>query len=133
MAVVGHSAGGHLALLASTSGRLLIDPKVTVGLAPIVDVATYAAGSNSCQQATPQFMGGSPDELPEAYLAATPNFDAGLANRVIALHGDLDQIVPLSQSAAMPRQIIEGAGHFDFVHPHTPAFQALLRVLGERL
>lgn len=133
VAIVGHSAGGHLALLAATELELGINPKLVIGLAPIVDIARYARGMNSCQMATSKFMGGMPAERQAEYHAASL---VGREYRFksIALHGDRDQIVPLAQSMDhLHTRVIKGAGHFDFIHPHTLGFKALLRVLGEHL
>ncbi len=132
IALVGHSAGGHLALLAANEPNLKLEPSIVIGLAPIVDVTAYSQGDNSCQQAAEQFFSGPAHELTEQYRAATPQTEAFRAP-VIALHGSLDQIVPLEQSAMLNRRLVDGAGHFDFIHPHTPAFQALLRALAEHL
>ena len=133
VAVAGHSAGGHLALLAATSDQLELEPKVTIGLAPIVDLVQYGAGDNSCQQATPQFMGGSSEEIPQVYDLASVDPYALDEKQVVALVGDLDSIVPLAQSEALPQRVINGAGHFDFVHTGTPAFRALLKELAKHL
>ena len=55
--LAGHSAGGHLALLAGQhdNAEMPAFDKV-IGLAAITDVATYAVGENSCQTATPAFL-----------------------------------------------------------------------------
>ena len=130
MTLIGHSAGGHLALLAGTKER----PEVSavIGLAAIVDIERYAAGSNSCQTATPRFIGGSPAERPGLYKDANP-VGKKLHPKTILLHGTEDSIVPISQTETVDVQteIISGAGHFDMVHPGTPAFQQLLKQLAK--
>lgn len=63
--LLGHSAGGHLALLAGANSKQI---KTVIGLAAITDIEQYAAGDNSCQTATPRFMGGSAQQLPELYI-----------------------------------------------------------------
>jgi len=68
--VVGHSAGGHLALLA---GSELPELKAVVGLAAITDIVAYSEGQNSCQQATPQFMGGALLKNPMHINKRTPS------------------------------------------------------------
>jgi len=127
VAVVGHSAGGHLALLAGTE---ITGLRAVVGLAAITDIIEYGKGGNSCQAATPEFMGGSYEERPDAYAAANPAGKRMLTTTVL-LQGDLDTIVPLSQSTLMEAtvHVQEGAGHFDWVHPGTAAFQLLLTTL----
>jgi len=133
LAILGHSAGGHLALLAGARSELLtVEPDLIVGLAAISDVVSYAAGSNSCQAATPLFMGGDVSERAQAYFDANPG-NHGLHENTVLLQGDSDEIVPLSQ-ATLPgaRTIISiGASHFDWAHPDTRAYRRLLELLDE--
>lgn len=133
LAILGHSAGGHLALLAGARAELLaVEPDLIVGLAAISDVVSYAAGSNSCQAATSAFLGGDVSEQAQAYFDANP-INHGLHENTVLLQGDIDEIVPLSQ-ATLPgaRTIISrGASHFDWAHPDTLAFRRLLELLDE--
>jgi len=135
LALLGHSAGGHLALLAGAREDLLdLQPDLIVGLAAISDVVSYAAGNNSCQAATPLFMGGDVSERAQEYFDANPG-NHGLHPNTVLLQGDIDEIVPLSQ-ATLPgaRSVISvGAGHFDWSHSGTTAFQRLLELLDEQL
>ena len=128
VAIAGHSAGGHLALLAGADA--VYDFKAVIGLAAIVDLEQYSLGTNSCQAATAKFMGGSAAELPEAYQVANPA-KRKLAKSTVLLHGTQDAIVPIAHAkqANMRHRIVDGAGHFDMVHPGTPAFQTLLQEL----
>ncbi len=127
--LMGHSAGGHLALLAA-----LETPEVNyrsiIGLAAITDVSRYALGNNSCQQATPQFMSGYPHEQVKAYQAANL-INYKLPKSVLLLQGDADRIVPVLQSQlyGVAAEVVSSAGHFDWIHPGTKAFQKLLQVL----
>jgi acetyl esterase/lipase len=129
MVIMGHSAGGHLALL-TASGNAHI--RGVIGLAAITDIVEYSRGLNSCQTATIDFMAGVFEDRTEAYIAANP---AGkpVQARTLLLQGDVDSIVPLEQSqlkGATP-VVLEGAGHFDWVHPGTAAYQLLLSTLEE--
>jgi len=125
--IAGHSAGGHLALLAG-SGFQGFD--AVIGLAAITDIVKYSQGNNSCQKATIDFMGGNYEANPAAYHAANP-VDISLHERTILLHGDVDSIVPLEQARVSDTTAIieEGAGHFDWIHPGTQAYQLLLSTL----
>ena len=139
--LIGHSAGGHLALLAAGDiqrhlallGRSDLTLNI-VGLAAIVDIKQYALGQNSCQAATTDFMAGMPDEKISDYYLANPLklalTDQALT-QVTLLQGDVDTIVPISQARhPNAHTIIEpGAGHFDWIHPQSSAFQTLLGVL----
>ena len=128
--VVGHSAGGHLALLAAAHIKQPIH--TVIGLAAITDMTRYAAGSNSCQQAARVFMGGSPDEKPDAYREASVR-DTVIPT--VLLHGDADTIVPLEQTEVdgAVANIVGDAGHFDWVHTSTNAYTVLLDTLNRLL
>ena len=131
IAVAGHSAGGHLALMA---GADLTPVKAVIGLAAIVDIETYSRGSNSCQTAGPAFIGVSWDDEPGLYALANPVKQA-LNPASMLLHGDNDEIVPLDHfpQDLLPLSIVAGAGHFDWIHPGTPAYHLFLGTLKSRL
>lgn len=130
LALAGHSAGGHLALLAGADE--LFDFKAVIGLAAIVDLPTYSVGNNSCQLATPQFMGGTVDSAPAAYELANP-MQRTLSKSTVLLHGLVDSIVPSDHAlnAKVRHRLIDDAGHFDMIHPGTLSYQALLRELAK--
>lgn len=125
--IAGHSAGGHLALLA---GRDTPAASAVLGLAAITDLNAYAAGNNSCETATPLFMGGTPQELPDAYRDASPSTHQAHANTVL-LHGAADTLVPVNQALMVGARtlFVEGGGHFDWVHPGTRSFRVLISTL----
>ena len=116
LVLAGHSAGGHLALLAA-------DTTPAVGLAPIIDIADYAQGSGSCNAAAVQFMGAEPVAAAAQYRVATPL--PGPNDRV--LMGTRDTIVP-ARDQYLPAGYAHwsDAGHFDWIHPGTPAWQEFL-------
>lgn len=142
--IIGHSAGGHLATLAGIRAENSLFANLHVfGLAPIIDLVSYSKGSNSCQSVTKNFMGGLAQERPKAYQDASPleyafttniirKNKAGLGS-VTMLIGTKDNIVP--QSMAMHPNarfsLSENAGHFDWIHPGSPAFKELLMKLDE--
>lgn len=128
--LLGHSAGGHLALLAHQQNKLKQGIVQTIGLAAITDLPQYAQGQNSCQTAGPKFMGGMPEDLPEAYQAADPQ-QHGLYSNTLLLHGQADVIVPEKQAklAGATTMKLSTAGHFDWIHPGSEAFALLLKQL----
>jgi len=120
--VVGHSAGGYLALWSATL------PGVTavVGLAPVTDLVAAARGGHD-GGAVAEFMGGSPDAAPRAYEAASLLRRPKAAHQII-IHGTADRVVPASLSrqyvADAARdgtrvELIELAneGHYGFLDP----------------
>lgn len=137
--LAGHSAGGQLALWAASQAGEFAATGVmlqgVVGLAAITDLEIYARGGNSCEAVTAQFMGGTPEEVPENYRAASPA-SLGLQLPTILLHGSADPLVSPSQALAIEGAeviTLEGAGHFDLIHPGTEAFAALAAALGSLL
>jgi acetyl esterase/lipase len=125
--LVGHSAGGHLALLAGGEMKQL---KGVVGLAAITDIEEYAVGSNSCQQVTKDFMQGMPIDKPTEYHMANPSQQPLHVNTVI-LQGDKDNIVPAFGLEKLHRKVmmLDGVGHFDWIHPSSEAFSTLTQYL----
>jgi acetyl esterase/lipase len=133
VALVGHSAGGHLALLAGASSQEL-KPAATIGLAAITDIEQYAEGDSGCEQAAVQFMGGTPQELTDTYQSANPAH-RGLPANAMLVQGRADTIVQPEQArqAGAPVRWIDDAGHFDLVHPDSVAWSPILQTLHEAL
>lgn len=125
--LMGHSAGGHLALLA---GEKFSQLRAVFGLAAITDLVSYSKGTSSCQLATAKFMGGNAIDKADDYKMANP-ISQSMHPTTILLQGNIDSIVPVTQAQALDKPIImlNGAGHFDWVHPGTDAFQILLNQL----
>lgn len=125
--LVGHSAGGHLALLAGGAFKQL---KGVIGLAAITDIAEYAVGTNSCQQVTQHFMQGMPKDKPTEYSMANPSQQPLHVNTFI-VQGDKGNIVPAFKLDKLERKVImlEGVGHFDWIHPGSEAFNTLTQQL----
>jgi acetyl esterase/lipase len=88
---VGHSAGGQLALW-SASRR---DPRVRVQR-----VAALAAVCNVTVAGEPawEFLGGTPDEVPERFAAADPMQLVPLGVPTLLVHGASDETVPVARS-----------------------------------
>jgi len=129
VALLGHSAGGHLALLAAQASALDID--AVVGLAAITDITTYANASSGCAQGAQAFMGGTPEAQAEAYQRANPANQPKSALETLLIHGTADKVVPAAQ-ASLPGAStlwVDGAGHFDLIHPGAPAWQHIIATL----
>jgi acetyl esterase/lipase len=101
---IGHSAGGHLALLAAVRR----DPRV--GLAGVASQAgvydlVEADRLDLGEGATARFMGGHASEIPDAYAAASPTELLPVGVPLLLVHGDADQRVPVE----MARRYAEAA------------------------
>jgi len=140
VSVVGHSAGGHLALWAAGRGTLErgapgADPVVTIaaaiGLAPVTNMRMGADGGLG-GGAVVDFLGGSPADVPDRYAVAEPNLTAAAAYAII--EGDADDIVP--ERFARPDRpgdvtfvLVPGADHFDVIDPAHDAWAAAVAEL----
>ena len=111
---LGHSAGGHLAGWLATHR----DVCGFVGLAPVLDLVE-AERRGLGNHAARDFLGGTPDEVPDRYAFAA------VAPRVpqVIVHGALDDTVPLDLSRtyadATGARLIEPANgdHFTVIDP----------------
>lgn len=143
VAVVGHSAGGHLALWLASRGRLPIGapgasrhqrPALVVAQSPVACLIT-AAELDLGDGAVRALMGGGPVDLPNRYAVADPLALAPSGVRTVLLHGPGDDIVPLTQStayaaAALDCELVEVPGdHFVHLDPTSEACAALRRAL----
>lgn len=145
--VIGHSAGGQLALWAGsrkasdTPGGTSAPLRVAgvVSLAGIADVAAYASPSG-CGSAVVPLLGGTSADFPDRYRAVSPIERVPLGTPVRIVHGEDDPIVSIDQSrrfverdvAAGGRAVlteVAGAGHFDVVAPQSSAWPAVLAAI----
>lgn len=132
--LMGHSAGAHLALwLAQEPG---ITVQGVVSLAGITDLESYRAPSG-CGASVDRLMGGSPEEVPEAFARYAPidRIRPDATVPVILVLADGDAIVPQAQAqgyaAKDPSAQIVGVpgGHFDLIAPWAPAWPTILSQL----
>ncbi len=143
LVVIGHSAGGQLALLTATlnhaSERNRRERKIrvaaVVGQAPITDLIqahNLGIGGN----AVSQLLDGGPSNRYQQYLAASPIARLPLGIPQLILHGTADDVIPIELSRAYAQaakdsgdqaELIElpGAGHMDFLDPSSTAHAAL--------
>ncbi|MDG1013025.1 MAG: alpha/beta hydrolase [Luminiphilus sp.] len=127
--LIGHSAGGHLALLAATDPTLPL--KGVLALAAITNLATYARQEGSCPSMVAEFLGGPPESHPDRYTLATVH-DKTFLKPIGLILGEADAIVgpdQLTGFAETNTQIIEKSGHFDLIYPATAAFGQVLKAL----
>lgn len=126
MLLVGHSAGGHLALLAAHE-QFALPVKGVLGLAAITDIVNYASGDSGCQHAAGRFIASAPAGTESAQYNPV---EQQLTVPVQLLLGSADSIVGQDQQLAQASFIsLENMGHFDVIHPDSPAFNAIVSAL----
>lgn len=133
--LIGHSAGGQLALCVAST------PVVSsvVSLAGVCDlVSAFNAGIG--ENAVAEFMGASPAQQPQAYAMADPMQRLPTRTDVLLVHGDADDRVPVqlsrqyavaARAAGDSCELLELAGvdHFAIIDPRSSAW----REIAERL
>lgn len=143
--VIGHSAGGHLALWASgrpdrPPSAARVKPALAVSLAGVCDLA-MAARLRLSNGAVSELLGGGPDERPEVYRLADPAALAPLGVPQLVVHGAADTDVPRQLSeryaaAAGPEATLldlPGVDHFQIIDPDTAAWARIAQELTHRL
>jgi acetyl esterase/lipase len=121
---IGHSAGGHLALWAAP----LVD--AVVAQAPVCDLCE-ASRRRLSGGAVHELLGGTPDEVPERYAAASPPRPVPVPALVV--HGELDDDVPVALSrayvpaAGCELAVLPGSGHYEHLDPATEAWRTAVR------
>lgn len=112
VAAVGHSAGAHLSLLAALAPTGSFgdefDPEPTVHAAVgISGPYDLQAGSDE-DGVVRRFLGGTEDEIPERYAAASPVTHVSAdAPSTFLLHGEADETVPVESSEEMAAKLEE--------------------------
>ncbi len=133
--ILGHSAGGHLALWLARE-----QPNVACafGLGAVACLRT-AWERNLGDGAAAEFLGGTPEAYPERYRAACPSTRPAVA-RCVLIHGSSDDIVPVSQAGdyldarsgdPVSPELIEvpAADHFDVIDPRSAAWPAVFEAI----
>jgi acetyl esterase/lipase len=140
--VIGHSAGGHLALWAGGRSRLPAgDPLYVANPLPLHGVVSLAGVADLRQgydlglsaRVVRDLLGGSPTQVPARYASGSPAalLPLGLPQRLI--HGTEDDIVPIEIArsyAAAARakgddaQLLDlpKTGHFELIDPRSGAW-----------
>jgi acetyl esterase/lipase len=130
LVVMGHSAGGQLALcLAGHESSL----HRTISLAGVVDLKK-ALALHLSHDAVAEFLGGKPDAVPEHYREADPMELSIPKARQWLLQGSEDDTVPpefsrhyvlQKKKAGESAELLEipHAGHYDLIDPASGAFR----------
>ena len=153
--VVGHSAGGHLAMWTAARGRLPSASELhvagplpirgVVDLAGPIDMTANIAGYESlCRDSViTTLLGGTPASVPDRYAQASAIRMLPLGVPQVIVVGSHEEFVPLplvrayeqaARQAGDPVRVIyiEGAGHFEIASPRAftwPRVEAAIRSL----
>jgi len=133
---VGHSAGGHLAFWLASEKKWLSG---AVSLAGVLDLRrAWELGLS--ENAVAQFLGGSPEAVPDRYDFASPLERLPIRIPQKLFHGTADTSVPYEISERYTRAAksrgdtaeliaFEGAGHFEVVDPRTKEFERIRGII----
>jgi acetyl esterase/lipase len=149
IAVVGHSAGGHLALWLASRHRLPPDapgsvsavhqrPRLCVAQGAVAALA-IAARQRLGGGAAQALLGGGPDEVSGRYAVADPLTLLPTGVRTVLIHGTEDADVPVSQAeryvaaaTAVGDEVTLRkyvGGHFEHLEPDSEAGDVLRQAL----
>jgi len=136
LVVIGHSAGGQLALCLAGHERSL---EQAISLAGVVDLKK-AFSLNLSNDAVVEFLGGKPADVPEHYREADP-MDVSIPHaRQWLLHGAEDDTVPPAFTrdyAERKKKLgehvelveIAHAGHYELIDPRSEAYKKVRDVV----
>jgi len=146
-AIIGHSAGGHLALWLAGSHRIRKGSPLHSEQKQTITRTISLAGVSDLRQAwktklghgtVTRLMGGTPDEHPDRYNAGSPIDLLPTGARQILVHGADDDTVPVSQSDAFVQRAeklgdrptlvkLDGIGHYELIDPESEAWPSVAR------
>jgi acetyl esterase/lipase len=147
--VVGHSAGGHLALWLAGRPRIPVgdslwqaDPLSVAGVVSLAGVSDLRRRweLQGTASMVPSLMGASPDEEPHRYQTVDAARLLPLGVRQILFHGALDTSVPyilaeeyrdraLATGNAVSLVGLPDVGHFELIDPRSPEFQTVAEAI----
>ncbi|MEU1687373.1 prolyl oligopeptidase family serine peptidase [Micromonospora sp. NPDC005707] len=135
--VVGHSAGGHLALYVAAHAPTTVGG--VLALAPVADLAeAYRLDLDA--GAVAALLGGGPADFPDRYAATDPSSLVPVQARTVVMHGVLDRQVPIAisrswvaaaRAAGSPATLIElpECEHFGLIAPDSAAWPQVVAAL----
>lgn len=135
LVVTGHSAGGHLAVCLASHEQSL---KGVVPLAGVLDLEA-AYNLHLSKDAVVEFLGGTPKQIPDRYLAASPMHQSVKARQVVITGTDDDTVpaelsrryVATKKAVGEDVELVEipGADHMDVIDPRSGAFGMIAQVI----
>ena len=108
--LLGHSAGGHAALMCAANAS--VPPRLVVSIAPVADlVHAHEKKLSDDGEAVLNFVGAAPDKRPDLYEAACPTKSqiwARLRSDVVLATGDQDVDVPVELTRLFFHRLDQG-------------------------
>ncbi|WP_226666258.1 alpha/beta hydrolase family protein [Metabacillus litoralis] len=153
--IIGHSAGGHLALWVASRvntlnteqifNKLIVPVKKVVSLAGVTDLNKmweYHEG-RGIKSLVAGLMGGPPKEFCERYKAASPKELTPLNIEHVLVHGELDRHVPVELSkdyyleavkkgSNVKLLILPNVEHFKIIDPTSTAWESVISVVFDK-
>jgi acetyl esterase/lipase len=132
---IGHSAGGHLAALAATRDGPSVQVTGVVSQAGVLDLerAWEWRLSNGVVR---RLLGGTPEQYPERYAAASPAARLPLGVPALLTHGGKDDTVPPAMSEAFQQStgcdlfVAPEEDHYGHLDPKNVLWRAVIDWLG---
>lgn len=141
VAVVGHSAGGQLAIWATVQLRAHTQKaRITTVVAQGAALDLVAAGQVG-RESVCALMGRPFDQAPDRYRAASPMHQEPFDAHVVVIHGDKDTAIPVELAREYVRAVgergqsvelvvVADEGHDAFVDPRSVCNRQTIRALG---
>ena len=107
--VIGHSAGGQLALWLASRDDAPVHVARVIGLAPVTQMA-YADAAH-------ELLGGSPEQVPERFTAVDPIRLVPPPVPVAIVHGPGDDTIPLRRSREYVHAARAAGGDVELIEP----------------
>jgi dipeptidyl aminopeptidase/acylaminoacyl peptidase len=125
----GHSAGGQLALW--LAAQMAVELRGVIPLAAVSDLRQAYALQLS-NGVVGQFLGGSPDRVPQRYASTSPVELLPISAPQRVIHGTADDIVPFEMSERFTKAShnsklipLQGAGHFELIDPKSREWETV--------
>jgi acetyl esterase/lipase len=135
--VLGHSAGGQLALALAAHHNSM---SAAVSLAGVIDLRR-AWELHLSNDAVAEFLGGPPERVPEHYREASPA-ELEIRCKQLLIHGTEDDIIPVAMSRSYVTQKLQKresvrlleipkAGHFELLDPESKSWPEMEKALAK--